>query len=75
MNQGLVLGLNGGMLSGKVWVPPFTGFNDGQEFAIMNWIIALHGIQHHRQKSHRLICLGKDTTDSKITCICFNYKW
>ena len=39
----------------------------------MYWIIVLRGVQHHREISHRLICLGKDTTDSKITRIHFNY--
>ena len=41
MNQGLMIGPNGGMLSGKVWVPPFTSFDNSQKFMIVYGIIAL----------------------------------
>ena len=44
MNYGLVIGPNGGTLSGKVQVPPFTNFNNSQEFTIVYGIIVLYRV-------------------------------
>ena len=69
MNQGLVVGLNGGTLSGNIQAPLFTSFNNSEEFAIMYQIIMLCGIQHHREISHRLICFSIPPIAKSLTSV------